>query len=251
MLQDIKLHAFMKSFLGYGDFDAETWFVGMEEGGGNNLEDIQTRINTWAERGERILEDCAEYHHAIGARQLFTPPVRKAQSTWDWLMRAQLKSEGEADDCRASKKMQGERWLRSGSRTCGIELLPLPSPSTGVWLYSQFSDDPVLGSRARYRAAMLPSRIAAIQGAIEEHKPRNVVFYGTTYEDYWRQLAGADFLDVDGLRVAQSSETCFLSTPHPTRPVKVSKISYWKKVGERLAAQHRPNENVCLRQSDT
>lgn len=240
MLRDVKLHAFMNNFFGYGDFDAETWFVGMEERGGHSLENIQTRIDTWAERGERALEDCVEYHDAIGVKQLFRRPVREAQPTWDWLMRAQLKSEGKADDVTASKIMQGERWLRSGSKTCAIELLPLPAPKTSVWLYNQFSDDPILRTRGSYSAAMLPARIAAIRRAIEKHKPRNVVFYGTTYEDYWRQIANADFVEVDGLRIAQSAQTCFLSAPHPTGWVKEPKIPYWRKVGAQLAAEQSP-----------
>ncbi len=244
MLNSINLNAFMNTFIGYGDFNADTWFVGMEEGGGNSVEDIQTRIDTWAERGGRALEDCAEYHHAIGAGRLFTPPVRVAQPTWDWLMRAQLKSEGKACDVVASKIMQGERWLRGGSKTCAIELLPLPSPNTGAWLYSQFSNDPILRSRANYSAAMLPTRIAAIQSAIDEYKPRNVVFYGKKYEAHWKRIAGVDFVEVDGLSIAQSNGISFVSTIHPTRPVKGpgTKIPYWEKVGVRLkSAEKTPN----------
>ena len=184
MLHQDNLNAFMNTFMGYGDFNADTWFVGMEEAGGNSLGDIQTRICTWTERGGRVLEDCAEYHHAIGGGNLFTPPLRAAQRTWDWLMRAQLKSESKAHDAHASKVMQVERWLRSGSKTCGIELLPLPSPKSGSWHYDDYSNDPILRDRASYREAMLPTRIAAIKKSIDEHKPRNVLFYSKTYPDY-------------------------------------------------------------------
>ncbi|SFK79826.1 hypothetical protein [Shimia haliotis] len=132
MLNQELLSDFMNSFLGYGDLSADTWFIGMEEGGGNSLEDVQMRIGTWDKRGRRALEDCAEYHHAIGKGHLFTPPVRAAQKTWDWLIRAQLISEGKPFDISASKMMQCERWLRSDSKTCGLELLPLPSPNVNV-----------------------------------------------------------------------------------------------------------------------
>ena len=46
MLHQKSLSAFMNTFLGYGDFTADTWFVGMEQGGGKSLQDIQNRINT-------------------------------------------------------------------------------------------------------------------------------------------------------------------------------------------------------------
>lgn len=236
MLNENTLNAFMSTFMGYGDFNADTWFVGMEESGGNSLEDVQTRIGTWAERGGRVLEDCAEYHHAIGKGQLFTSPVRAAQPTWDWLMRAQLMSEGRAYDVAASKALQSERWLRSGSKTCAIELLPLPSPNTGVWHYDQFSNDPTLRNRASYKAAVLPTRIAAIQSAIDKHKPRNVVFYSKKYGAHWQQIAGVDFVEVDGLHIAQSDGTSFICTIHPTAQIKGSgkKIAYWENLGARL-----------------
>lgn len=237
MLDQNTLDTFMNTFMGYGDFNANTWFIGMEEGGGNSLKDVQTRIGTWAGRGGRILEDCAEYHHAIGAGHLFTPPVRAAQRTWDWLIRAQLLSEGKAHDITASKVMQGERWLRSGSKTCGIELLPLPSPKTSVWHYNQFSNDPILHNRASYKAAMLPTRITAIKDAIDEHKPRNVVFYSKQYRAHWQQIAGKDFVEVDGLHIAQSGGTSFICTVHPTAQIKGvgKKIAYWENIGMRLA----------------
>ena len=41
-------------------------FIGMEEGGGNSLVEINNRLNTWVLRGERELEDLAQYHTEIG-----------------------------------------------------------------------------------------------------------------------------------------------------------------------------------------
>lgn len=237
MLNQAILSDFMNSFLGYGDFDADTWFIGMEEGGGDSLKDIETRIGTWANRGKCVLEDCAEYHHAIGAGHLFTPPVRRAQPTWDWLMRAQMMSEGKPYDAAASKAMQGERWLRRGSRTCGIELLPLPSPSINVWHYDQFSNDPILRDRASYSAAMLPTRKAKIRNVIDEHKPRNVVFYSKRYIAHWQDIVGVGFDHVDGLAFAKPGDTSFFCTMHPTAQIKGAgnKKAYWEGIGARLA----------------
>ncbi|WP_157772745.1 hypothetical protein [Pseudoponticoccus marisrubri] len=227
----------MNSFLGYGDFDADTWFIGMEEGGGDSLKDVETRISTWVKRGNCTLEDCAEYHIAIGADHLFTPPVRAAQRTWDWLMRAQLCSEGKPHDSAASKTMQGERWLRHGSKTCGLELLPLPSPSTRVWHYDQYSSDPVLVDRATYSEAMLPIRKAKIKCAIDEHKPRNVVFYSKKYLAHWQDIVGVSFEQQNGLAFAKAGGTSYFCTLHPTAQIKGAgqKIAYWQDIGARLA----------------
>lgn len=237
MLENNTLSEFMYNFLGYGDFNADIWFIGMEEGGGKSLDDVQTRIGTWAKRGRHILEDCPEYHQAMRGGQLSTLPVRKAQPTWDWLMRVQLKSEGKAHDKEASKVMQGERWLRHGSKTCGLELLPLPSPTTGDWFYKHFSNNPILRSRAIYREAMLPTRIAAIKSAINEYKPRHVIFYSKTYLAIWEQIVGMDLTEVDGLHITQARDTSYLCTVHPSWPIRGgsgAKIAYWEDVGARL-----------------
>jgi hypothetical protein len=133
--------------------------------------------------------------------------------------------------------MQGKRWLRRGSRTCGLELLPLPSPNVGVWHYDKFSDDPILRNRASYRAAMLPTRITAIKTAINEHKPRNMVFYSKQYQAYWKQIASPDFVEGDGFQIAQSGNTSFICTLHPTALIKGAgkKLAYWESIGARLA----------------
>ena len=209
----------------------------MEEGGGNSLEDVQMRIGTWDKRGRRALEDCAEYHHAIGKGHLFTPPVRAAQKTWDWLIRAQLISEGKPFDISASKMMQCERWLRSDSKTCGLELLPLPSPNVNVWHYNQFSNDPILLDRSSYSAAMLPIRKAKLISAIEEHQPRNVVFYSKQYLSHWQDIVGVCFDKSDGVHVAKSGGISYFCTMHPTAQIRGhgQKKAYWENIGARLS----------------
>jgi hypothetical protein len=234
------LRNFMSTFVGYGDFNSDTWFVGMEEGGGHSLENIQMRIGAWSDRGGHILEDCAEYHQAIGAGALFKAPVRSAQRTWAWLVRAQLASEGKPHDISAAKVMQGERWLRHGSNTCMIELLPLPSPSVRKWLYSAFSDDPALKTRDEYRAAMLPSRITKIKNLIAKHEPCNVVFCSKMYDAHWREIAGADFIEQDGVRSVRVGSVNYISALHPTGRIKGKGaiIKYWETIG---AVLKRPN----------
>lgn len=140
-LDDELLSAFMGGFMGYGHFGAKTWFVGMEEGGGDTCDNVRKRICAWRRRGQRDLEDCAEYHQEIGVCHLFAEPVR-LQRTWDWLIRAQLSCEGKEDGREASRAMQRDRWLRSCSGTCGIELLPLPSPGVNAWHYDRWSNNP-------------------------------------------------------------------------------------------------------------
>ena len=61
---DQLLGEFVQNFYGYGDYSGQFWFIGMEEGGGNSFAEVVKRLDTWARRGRRELEDVAEYSHS-------------------------------------------------------------------------------------------------------------------------------------------------------------------------------------------
>jgi hypothetical protein len=84
MLDNNILQPFMQSFFGYGNLAAPLWCIGMEEGGGKTLNEIQLRLRAWEERGRRPIDDVAEFHRAFGQEQLFraNAPVQK---TWQCL----------------------------------------------------------------------------------------------------------------------------------------------------------------------
>lgn len=71
MFDDVLLEDFMDRFYGYGNYQGDYWFIGMEEGGGSSFEDIDKRLKTWKKRGRRELEDVAEYHIEMGITSLF------------------------------------------------------------------------------------------------------------------------------------------------------------------------------------
>ncbi len=47
--RDTLLQQFMSTFYGSGNYSGENWFVGMEEGEGNDLDQVTKRLNAWAE----------------------------------------------------------------------------------------------------------------------------------------------------------------------------------------------------------
>ncbi len=55
---DELLSDFINGFWGYGSNNAQFWFVGMEEGGGNTFEELQIRFTEWNERGRKPLAGC-------------------------------------------------------------------------------------------------------------------------------------------------------------------------------------------------
>jgi len=110
------------------------WFVGMEEGGGGSLSEIQTRLKVWNKHQEPELEDLYSFHKDIKVDEYFRPNP-KLQRTWTQLIRILLSYNGvntELDDC---KNYQRNELARYNSDHCLLELFPLPSPSTSHWLY--------------------------------------------------------------------------------------------------------------------
>ena len=41
MLEPNVLEAYISNYYGYGNWQSDIWFVGMEEGGGKSLEEVQ------------------------------------------------------------------------------------------------------------------------------------------------------------------------------------------------------------------
>ena len=65
MLDELLLDDFMRSFFGYGSYQADYWFVGLEEGGGNSIEEVMSRLEIWNYQERQELEDVRIYHEAL------------------------------------------------------------------------------------------------------------------------------------------------------------------------------------------
>jgi len=176
MFDDQLLEDFAQNFYGYGNYKADYWFIGMEEGGGNSVTDISSRLNAWIKRGRRELENLAGYHAEFGISNLFGPN-HKLQSTWGKLIRVLLSAKGPLPTIDEVRKYQGLHLGRSSGDTCLLELLPLPSPSTNNWLYGQHSQLPYLTNRETYKQMFITLRIALLKDRIIEHGPKVVIFY--------------------------------------------------------------------------
>src|ERR1035437_1687295 len=155
MLDDLILDQFMTSFFGFGSFEAEYWFIGMEEGGGSSLEEASNRLATWEKGGEKELEDVRAYHEALNLNRYFSDPVA-LQPTWTQLIRIYLVSNGLPDKIENIKAFQKEELGRKVGNTCLLELMPLPSPGTNRWNYAQWSDLPGLHTRKLYLETIRP-----------------------------------------------------------------------------------------------
>ncbi|BAZ12710.1 hypothetical protein NIES4071_45420 [Calothrix sp. NIES-4071] len=203
-------------FYGYGNYQGNYWFIGMEEAGGD-FQDSYNRINIWSSRGEKELDDLVEYHIAIGAGRLFQPDA-PIQGTWNKLVRIVLSAKGKENINREDvRKYQINELGRKNQETCLLELFSLPSPSTNQWIYSQHSQLPFLSNRKNYENHCLEQRIKHISYKIREYKPSSVVFYGVSYQYSWKKIAEVDFLETsEGFLIGTNSQTVFVIAKHPT-----------------------------------
>lgn len=240
MLVTLLLENYISSFLGFGNFHADIWFIGMEQGGGGTYEDLYRRLSAWENRGKRVLEDVRDYHYAIGIEKFFREPVF-LQRTWGHLIRIFLSMNSKPVDLPNIKDFQKNLFAREEGSTCIMELMPLPSPSTAKWLYSQWSILDYLRTRESYFRRVLPDRIKLIRSKIDTYKPPFVVFYGLTYIDHFERVIGARFQfneEYDCYWYEKSGIT-YLAIKHPV--ARGVDNQYFIKIGKLLKSQ----KHIC------
>lgn len=237
---DRLLAEFADSFYGYGNYQGDYWFIGMEEGGGDSFEEIENRLIGWQKRGCKELEDIYEYHLDVGPKWFIgSKPV--LQPTWRGLIRLLLSIEGLKPDPEMVRDYQKNQLGRETSNNCLLEILPLPSPSTSKWLYGNHSDLPQLASREAYKRFYFEVRATHIRQKIAEYNPKIVVFYSINpeYMNFWKTIAGVEFaehsLEKHSFFMGKRNQTSYLVTRHPTAFHTSS--DYFHSVGAQILAQ--------------
>jgi hypothetical protein len=227
---------FMRDFAGYGHVGAPLWFVGMEEGGGRDVPELQRRVETWDVRGRRPLEDLADFHHAIGQAKYFREPY-PLQPTWAALGRILQSWRGAPADIPNLQRVE-QRSLGSKNGIASlIELLPLPSPNVQSWPYAALADEhPFLTDRKEYRSALLRGRIGMLRDRIREAQPKAVVFYGLGYLKHWCELSGqslkATQIETLPCYAGEKHVPYFIAVPHPAARGMTKR--FWESVGTHL-----------------
>ena len=243
------LRNYIKTFLGYGNFIKPFWFIGMEEGGGNNWGELELRFNTWHRLGAKPIEDLRTFLVEIGQKKWFEPPVR-LQSTWCRLIRVYLGAERDYPiNLDKIRDFQANRLGRNIEipGPCIFELMPLPAPSTKFWPYKHLAANPnlvFLANRNTYANKITPQRIKLLNDSndsIQRHQPKVVCFYGFEYLEHWHKLAGAVLQrhelpdNVGGFYSARQNGTFFVAMNHPAR-IGI-KNAYFDAIGRVIADQ--------------
>jgi hypothetical protein len=226
------LEAFINSFYGYGNYQAPYWFIGMEEAGGVTEQQIARQLEIWNTWGRGELLDVVEYARAMGITNWYGDKPA-LQRTWRNLIRVFLTAKGQIADNEVMRQYQKTVWGTKNGETCLLELLPLPSPSIGHWIYGQISTLPYLATREDYRQYVADSRVSHLQDRVVRYQPKAVVFYGVGYCSYWKKIAKVEpwAYSSKGVYYAASNPTLFIITEHPTR----STNEHFNNIGKFIA----------------
>jgi hypothetical protein len=257
---------FISEFYGYGEWSALDWFLGIEEGGGGNIEHVNQKMQQfffWNSINDglvdnfefqSLLEECKNGRFLDAS---YRGPA--AQSTWIHLLKALiLKRTGNWPDLQDAKLSQISNLGRVNSYNINsalIELFPLPNPGINQTEFerwfdwtSHFSEDwRMPRERYVYENTIIENRINFIRQKLILHKPKNVIAYiGTNvrYFNFLSMLISTQPIEwveveVDSLPNKnilyhdiihnQNQITRIFRCYHPSR---TNNAIYWKKVGE-------------------
>lgn len=236
MINQDNINNYIENFYGYGKWDSSTWFIGIEEGGGNSEEEVNSRINSWIEYKTNLI-DIRKHHINIGQSKYFIEG--NLQSTWRKLIRVHLNIRDSHNfDNGTIRDVQQNKWGQSDSDNALIELFPLPSPRHNDWKYNEWTNVDYLISREKYSEHILESRIDFIKEKIKSHKPKIVIFYSKTHLHIWNKIVGQNFESSDiiligsnCISIIQKEGIYFVLTPHPA---SVWGNEFWDKVGSKI-----------------
>ncbi len=215
------LNRYLSDFLGYGSETPNYIFVGMEEGGGESLDNISTRLKVWPKYGQKALVPLREFSIDLGFSDFFKEKP-KSQPTWRALIKILLSLKGEDLSLNTIKEFQKIKLGSENSDHAIIELMPLPSPSTKDWPYENLADYPILRTRELYFNKLLEERISLLKKFILTSKPKVVVFYGYTYREHWEKVCDLDLREIqpNDFLYGTDSKIHYLVTKHPASFIK-------------------------------
>lgn len=206
----------IRNFWGYGNLEAPTWFVGMEEG----LEPDATLAHL-AERfrvanGKATTDMRRGMENVHGHARWFNTDAR-IQPTWKYPIALYLYLKlGRAptkEEIRVHQALQlGDS---EAKETMTVELMPLPSNKAHehTWLYGSLGI-PGLSTRTEYITTYKPIRVQKLRELFHTYKPKLAIFYSLTYLPDWAQVIGEQPQEITkGMYFAQTNHTACLIIP--------------------------------------
>ena len=213
-IDKILIQEFCLGFYGYGNLNADYWFIGMEEGGKNTIQEFyKNYIESWDKK------ESVDFLKGLNeeTEQMYFSDNAKIQRTWGGIINILLSIENIPINRENIIDYQKTRLGRIIGNNLLLELLPLPHRSISEWDYHSL-ELPYFDTRRNYRKYYLPKRIEHIINLLKVSNPKVVVFLGVSkpYLKSWREIIG--FKKNDDITfpfIKKIERTVFVICKHP------------------------------------
>lgn len=257
MLNEERTAYYIDNFFGYGNWDSDFWFVGMEEGGGNVLNLVRNKVDAFFNDGESHLALVDNYDFQVNkvgspwnneALRFLGPrpnnqPV-SLQNYWSKKIKILLGVNNLPINNESIRQYQSNHWGRIhpeqySLKHAVIELMPLPSPGTGLWYYTNWTSHftgnhcPPLATRQHYYSLTRTRRVNMFKNKVNELKPKLVVLSGAGHDNEYNAIAGTHnwrtkIFDNFSCHFFHNDSTLFVKTMAPNTRGLTN--TYWEEV---------------------
>jgi len=264
LIEEKPLAHWIEHFYGYGSWQARTWFVSHEDGGGDLPEEVAEKLNYFykAQQTQPTLCDLREsYRHFTMHGERSKADLFANLYDYRFGERAQLSSVWKnlisfAHGCYGEELTDPLLYQKnlfaqpSAQREALIKLYPLPSPHNHAWYYSWLDQPkfPFLKSRTLYQEHMYASRMQCILQNMATYKPEMVLMYGMENINALKKSVEAFFPEAKfktnkavKMQIPQyhradiNGTTMLITTQIPTlRHNRIETGFDWQEFGERL-----------------
>ena len=238
------LEIFSGGYFGFGRYGAPVWLIGPgDDVLGRKMPDISLRLLGWHRRGQREMDDLADFYLATGSCKWLGKNAQVHRS-WGRLCRFFLALRNEPLSDEAVRQFQGERFGRRDEDLCLIHLLAA-NPTTKPWPF-QGSTSSFLTSTDAYVERYVAQREGHVAIRMQRHRPELVVFYDLTHRRVWEELAGRSFhrTALPSCFEASGNGSRFLMLRHPESVGTTN--DYFREAGLRAAEMMRKKRSHTL-----
>lgn len=196
LIQEKALKHWIDHFYGYGSWGARTWFIALEEGGGDTPEEVAEKVNyfyrTHSENPHSTLCDIRELYRHVSVNWE-GPKASLFKNMFDfrfsdkavlhgvWKNLIAFEHGHRHQDASDLLEYQKNAFASTSiGNEALIRLYPLPSPHNHAWYYS-WLDLPqltFLKRRELYQEHVFHARIQIILDNMNTYKPELVLMYG-------------------------------------------------------------------------
>jgi hypothetical protein len=193
------------NFIGYGRLDADIWFLGPEETGGDERK-IRDRLNF------QQVEDSDQAQKTLGA-SLHQFGEENLLGAWRGMCEIMLTLEGRQPSSENIRSYRAENLGRAQGSTLLCELLPIPMPIGSLWGYDTLL--PQYPSRQAYNAAVKPLRFEFFRQLIKQNPPKIIVAYDqSAWPDYQELFRGFNLVPSGQFEMGWDANTVVILSEH-------------------------------------